>query len=296
MFQCICLPLPLLFSQLALCPVKTTLLVGWCADSGISCWCLSFAWCREMTWWSTLGSNLRVSASLLMGGCNLMAPAVWSPQSSLVMWAALRPWLSSGHSMHKVLPSVPWRACSLAQLQSSTGPLLGMTSPGTGNHLCIFTVNHASYLLLGHFSGIHFCSSFPMEMSWCNAYSVGLNTKNYRMCIISPCTWYWIFFCLKQQLSLLEKLQVRDMLPDCFGYQGWGGGSWGWRNNSKTAMWPVHSRLWSHLINWCPNMCCGLVAFLWLRDILLLCFLFLGPLSSVCLSFFGILCGWLKKC
>jgi hypothetical protein len=80
------------------------------------------------------------------------------------------------------------------------------------------------------------------------------------------------------------KSQVRDMLPDCFGYQGWGGGSWGWRNNSKTAMWPVHSRVWSHLINWCPNMCCGLVAFLWLRDILLLCFLFLGPLFSV-LSF-----------
>ncbi len=102
------------------------------------------------------------------------------------------------------VPSVPWRACSLAQLQSSTGPLLGMTSPGTGNHLCIFTVNHASYLLLGHFSGIHFCSSFPMEMSRCNAYLVGLSTKNYRMCIISPCTWYWKKFCLKQQLSLLE--------------------------------------------------------------------------------------------
>jgi hypothetical protein len=48
--------------------------------------------CREMTWWSTLVSNLRVSASLLMGGCNLMGPAVWSLQSYLVTWAALRPW------------------------------------------------------------------------------------------------------------------------------------------------------------------------------------------------------------
>ncbi len=199
MFQCICLPLPLLFSQLALCPVKTTLLVGWCADSGISCWCLSFAWCREMTWWSTLGSNLRVSASLLMGGCNLMAPAVWSPQSSLVMWAALRPWLSSGHSMHKVLPSVPWRACSLAQLQSSTGPLLGMTSPGTWNHLLYLYSKScqlsASWALF--WNPFLLFISCPMEMRRCNAYLVGLSTKNYRMCIISPCTWYCKKICLK---------------------------------------------------------------------------------------------------
>jgi len=48
--------------------------------------------CREMTWWSTLVSNLRVSASLLMGGCNLMGPAVWSLQSYLVTWAALKAW------------------------------------------------------------------------------------------------------------------------------------------------------------------------------------------------------------
>jgi hypothetical protein len=38
--------------------------------------CVSVAWFREMTWWSTLVSNLRVFASLLMGGYNLMAPAV----------------------------------------------------------------------------------------------------------------------------------------------------------------------------------------------------------------------------
>jgi hypothetical protein len=92
------------------------------------------------------------------------------------------------------------------------------------------------------------------------------------------------------------KLQVRDMLPDCFGYQGWGGGSWGWRNNSKTAMWPVHSRVWSHLINWCPNMCVALWPSSDWETYCFCVFCFLVLCSLFCLSFFGILCGWLKKC
>jgi hypothetical protein len=137
------------FSGGSLACQDTTWLVCRCANWKLPMlMSISFACCREMTRWSILVSNLRVSASLLLGGCNLMAPDVWSHQSSLVMWAGLRPRLSSGHSMLKVLQSVPWRACWLALSPFSIALLLGMTRPGTYNYLYYpYAIWHQLYVL-----------------------------------------------------------------------------------------------------------------------------------------------------
>ena len=106
---------------------------------------LSYDWehdsifsCRGTIWLNTLGSSYLVLHSPPMAGCNHMVHGASSPQSSMVMWAALRPWLCSGPQWPRAWPHVQWRECLLVQLQSWTGHLSEMISQGKANW-CFFT-------------------------------------------------------------------------------------------------------------------------------------------------------------
>jgi len=83
-----------------------------------------------MIWLSTSASSCRASPLLLMDGCNPMDLVVSSHQSSMVMWAAQRQWLSSGQLLLRALPSAQWRECLLALSPFSIGPSLELTSLG----------------------------------------------------------------------------------------------------------------------------------------------------------------------
>jgi len=82
-----------------------------------------------------------------------------------------------------------------------------------------------------------------------------------------PKAYFLVTLCKEFKIGSLNitalLLQVRDLLSDCPGYQGWGRGSWGWRNNCKFFVWPMQSDF--GLLKWlrCPNTCVPSLTQMW---------------------------------
>jgi len=177
--------------------------------------------CREMTWWSTLMSNLRVSASLLMGGWNLMGPAVWSLQSYLVTWAALRPWFVFWSQYAQTITKHPMKGML-------TGPATILNWSFVRNNQSRYLNNYPCtiplQLYLTEIYQVQSWSAMMLLALWRSCDSTHfLSTWARRIAKFKAC--FLIALCTRIKLALQTKLghwklQVRNMLPDCFGYEG----------------------------------------------------------------------------
>ncbi len=205
-----------------------------------------------MTWWSTLVSNLRVSACLLMGGCNLMGPAVWSLQSYLITWAALRPWFVFWSQYAQSITKHPIK-------DMLTGPVTIHNWSFVRNNQCkVFeqlslhnTIAVISYRNLS--SSIMLCNdaACSMEIMWFNTFFINLSTKKCQVRSMLSCgTLYagqnWLF----KQNWVSENCRSETCYQIALAMKGWSGDSWGWRSKCKISVWPVGSRHHPPVINW----------------------------------------------
>jgi hypothetical protein len=160
--------------------------------------------------------------------------------------------------MHKVLQSIPWRACLLAVQPSSTGPLWGTTSQG------IWTIipaqYHCSYILQKSIK-------FNHDLQWCcllygdhviqhifyQLEHEGLPSSKHAFLWHFVQGQNWLF----KQNWVTENCRSETCYQIALAMKGWGGESWGWRSKCKISVWPVGSRHHPPLIIEMANYICA---------------------------------------